>query len=69
MPLRRDLDRGRNPNVFSGAGIRLLAVDDNPVGLTVLRHVLKRHGMNVDCASSGTEALDLAAQNRATIWC
>jgi two-component system, sensor histidine kinase and response regulator len=63
LPLRRaGADRSRNSVVPTAAGPRILAVDDNPVGLTVLRHVLKRHGMRVDCASSGEEALKTAAQ-------
>jgi two-component system sensor histidine kinase/response regulator len=42
----------------------ILAVDDNLVGLTVLRHALQREGMQVDCASSGREALDAASRRR-----
>jgi len=41
-------------------GPRLLAVDDNPVGLTVLRHLLERKGLRVDCAGSGADALRAA---------
>jgi CheY-like chemotaxis protein len=62
LPLRRaNTDRARNQIAPTAAGPRILAIDDNPVGLTVLRHVLKRHGMQVDTASSGPEALDAAA--------
>jgi CheY-like chemotaxis protein len=39
-------------------------VDDNQVGLTILRHALHRHGMNVDTASSAREALDAASRRR-----
>jgi CheY-like chemotaxis protein len=42
----------------------ILAVEDNPVGMTVLRHILQRRHMNVDCASSGQQALDAASQRR-----
>jgi CheY-like chemotaxis protein len=45
-------------------GPLILAVDDNQVGLTILRHALHRHGMNVDCASSAREALDAATRRR-----
>ena len=64
LPLRRPVaDRGARGGVTpEAAGPRVLAIDDNPVGLTVLRHVLKRHGMQVDCASSAEEALALAAR-------
>jgi CheY-like chemotaxis protein len=40
----------------------VLAVDDNPVGLTILRHALQRHQLDVDCACGGREALDAAAR-------
>jgi CheY-like chemotaxis protein len=42
----------------------ILAVEDNPVGQTVLRHALERRSVQVDCAMSGFEALDLAAKKR-----
>jgi len=64
LPLRRaSFDRGaRNAITPTAAGPWILAIDDNPVGLTVLRHVLKRHGMHVDCAAGGPEALDAASR-------
>jgi two-component system sensor histidine kinase/response regulator len=46
------------------AGPVVLAVDDNPVGLTVLRHALHRHHLQVDCVCGGREALE-AASHRA----
>src|SRR5712691_5756389 len=36
-------------------GPSILAVEDNPVGLVVLRHTLERHGVHVDCATTGRE--------------
>jgi CheY-like chemotaxis protein len=42
----------------------ILAVEDNPVGLTVLRHALERRSADVDCAMSGAAALDLARNRR-----
>jgi CheY-like chemotaxis protein len=42
----------------------VLAVEDNPVGLLVLRHTLERHGVHVEWATTGRAALDLAAQRR-----
>jgi len=42
----------------------ILAVDDNPVGLTVLRHLLERRGLRVHTVSSGEQALR-AARDRA----
>jgi len=40
---------------------RILAVDDNPVGLMVLRHSLKARAVRVDTATNGLEAVDAAA--------
>jgi len=42
----------------------VLAVDDNPVGLTVLRHALERHHLEVHCAASARQALEAAALRR-----
>lgn len=63
LPLRRvGADRGARAALQTGLGPAVLAVDDNPVGLTVLRHVLQRHGMQVDCAASGQQALEAAGR-------
>jgi CheY-like chemotaxis protein/anti-sigma regulatory factor (Ser/Thr protein kinase) len=66
LPLRpAPSDRGNRGAADPAApGPVILAVDDNPVGLTVLRHALQRLGMQVDCASSGMEALDAASRRR-----
>jgi CheY-like chemotaxis protein len=45
-------------------GPAILAVDDNSVGLTVLRHALRRRYSNVSCVSSGEEALAEAKRRR-----
>ncbi len=42
----------------------ILAVEDNPVGLRVLRHVLQRRNFQVVCATSGREAIDAARAQR-----
>jgi CheY-like chemotaxis protein len=47
---------------ISGARPAILAVEDNPVGLTVLRHALARRSVEVDCATSGASALEAAAK-------
>jgi CheY-like chemotaxis protein len=64
LPLRAAAeDRGGRGALASGAsGPMILAVDDNLVGLTVLRHALQRNGMQVDCAANGPEALDAASR-------
>jgi CheY-like chemotaxis protein len=66
LPLRPAVaDRGVRPiPTPPGPGPAILAVDDNPVGQTVLRHALQRHGLQVDCAASGPEALDAASRRR-----
>lgn len=42
----------------------ILAVEDNPVGLRVLRHVLQRRNFQVVCATSGREAIEAAKAQR-----
>jgi CheY-like chemotaxis protein len=42
----------------------VLAVEDNPVGLMVLRHSLKGRPLNVDTASDGLEAVQAATARR-----
>jgi CheY-like chemotaxis protein len=39
-------------------GPAVLAVEDDPIGMTVLRHVLQRRLKNVDCVASGRAALE-----------
>ncbi len=46
------------------AGPAILAVDDNSVGLTVLRHALERRYHNLAFATSGLEALKAAASRQ-----
>jgi CheY-like chemotaxis protein len=41
---------------------QILAVEDNPIGLMVLKHALKRHQIQVDTASSGRGALEAAGK-------
>jgi len=63
LPLRLPIaDRNvRAATAQNASGPVVLAVDDNAVGLTVLRHALKRNGIQVECVSSGQEALDAAS--------
>lgn len=62
LPLRRPGAERATRDASRSAGPAILAVDDNPVGLTVLRRALQRHGMQVDCAASGQEALEAASR-------
>lgn len=43
-------------------GPLILAVEDNPIGLRVLRHVLQRRNFRVVCATSGKEAIEAARE-------
>ena len=45
------------------ADFPVLLVEDNEVSRTVVRHMLTPRGYRVDCASTGTEAIEKAAQN------
>jgi CheY-like chemotaxis protein len=45
-------------------GPAVLAVEDDPIGITVLRHVLQRRLKNVDCVASGQQALDAVARKQ-----
>ena len=47
----------------SRRGLRILAVDDDPTSLFLLRRVLQEEGHEVVCASDGAEALRLALEN------
>ncbi len=63
LPLQRGLSSPpplRSSNLQEGPAI--LAVDDNSVGLKVLRHALERRYQNVECVSSGLEALAAATR-------
>jgi CheY-like chemotaxis protein len=67
LPFRHPVaDRGEHGGWASDSvdGPLVLAVDDNPVGLTVLRHALQRHHLRVECATGGREALEMAARRR-----
>jgi diguanylate cyclase (GGDEF)-like protein len=44
-------------------GLRILAVDDDPTSLFLLRRVLREEGHEVLCASDGAEALRMALEN------
>ena len=58
VPLRRPA-AGETPQARpADLGPAVLAVEDDPIGITVLRHVLQRRLKNVDCVGSGREALE-----------
>jgi CheY-like chemotaxis protein len=65
LPLRQSAEPApENPGLKLGFRPAVLAVEDNPVGQTVLRHLLGRHNVEVDSAMSGPAALALAATRR-----
>ena len=64
LPLRRPGDSIYGNQGAPITGPAILAVEDNPVGLTVLRHSLERRHVRVDGAMSGRAALEAAAKYR-----
>jgi CheY-like chemotaxis protein len=46
------------------SGATILAVEDNPIGLMVLQHALRRYQIHVDTASSGRAALEAASKRQ-----
>jgi CheY-like chemotaxis protein len=62
VPLRRPAATEAQQARGADLGPAVLAVEDDPIGITVLRHVLQRRLKNVDCVSSGREALEAAAR-------
>ena len=61
LPIRSPAAPPSAVEPHSGDGPPILAVDDNPVGLMVLRHSLKGRAVQVDTASDGSEAIRAAA--------
>ena len=62
VPLRRPTAAEGQTSRVADLGPAVLAVEDDPIGITVLRHVLQRRLKNVDCVASGREALQAAAR-------
>ena len=62
VPLRRPAAAEGQQARPADLGPAVLAVEDDPIGITVLRHVLQRRLKNVDCVTSGREALEAAAR-------
>ncbi len=66
LPLRLPADTAHENGLVGSneTGPAILAVDDNPIGLTVLRHSLERRNIRVECVLSGSAALEAAAKRR-----
>jgi CheY-like chemotaxis protein len=62
VPLRRPTAAEGQTSRVADLGPAVLAVEDDPIGITVLRHVLQRRLKNVDCVASGREALQAVAR-------
>jgi CheY-like chemotaxis protein len=63
VPLRGSVPAPESQHArAAGLGPAVLAVEDDPIGMTVLRHVLQRRLKNVDCVGSGREALEAVAR-------
>jgi len=58
VPLRRPAAAESQNGRLADLGPAVLAVEDDPIGITVLRHVLQRRLKNVHCVASGREALE-----------
>lgn len=56
-------ESGNDPAREARRGLRILAVDDDPTSLFLLRRVLQEEGHEVLCASDGAEALRIALEN------
>jgi CheY-like chemotaxis protein len=67
LPLKASIegaDYGAIASSSASGRKSILIVEDNEVSQTVVCHLLKRHGFDLHCASSGTEALQAAATQR-----
>jgi CheY-like chemotaxis protein/two-component sensor histidine kinase len=68
LPLRQpggmEPATGQSRESAESSGPIIMAVDDNPVGLKVLRHMLGRRHYRVDCFESAQTALEAAAARR-----
>ena len=63
IPIRLPAERVPMENL-AGDWPLVLAVEDNPVGLLVLRHALARHPIQADTAANGFAALEAAGKRR-----
>jgi CheY-like chemotaxis protein len=67
LPHRRAGEAEAIPEIIAPAPVNgplILAVEDNPIGLRVLRHVLQRRNFQVVCATSGKEAIEAARTHK-----
>ena len=63
VPLRLPADFARNLDTDSARG-RVLVVDDDEIARTIVRHVLGRRALDVDCVGDGPAAINAAARSQ-----
>jgi len=63
VPLRLPADFARNQDTDSARG-RVLVVDDDEIARTIVRHVLGRRALDVDCVGDGPAAINAAARSQ-----
>ena len=64
IPVRRTAAEAPPLEKLAGERPLILAVEDNAVGLLVLRHALERHAVQLDAAADGYAALEAAGKRR-----
>jgi CheY-like chemotaxis protein len=63
LPFRLPLESGTAPEAKKSRG-RVLVVDDNSIAQTIACHALRRQSFEVECASDGRSALEVASGSR-----
>ena len=56
--------RRRGEPLFVASDVKILAVDDNKVNLTVIKGLLRKTGAQITCVTSGKECLECASKER-----
>lgn len=64
MQMRAGKKKEKSQTLFTAPGAKVLAVDDSTMNLAVIKGLLKRTEMELDCAESGKEALELTRSKK-----
>lgn len=62
--MRTGKKKEKSQTLFTAPGAKVLAVDDSTMNLAVIKGLLKRTEMELDCAESGKEALELTRSKK-----
>lgn len=62
--MRAGKKKEKSQTLFTAPGAKVLAVDDSTMNLAVIKGLLKRTEMELDCAESGKEALELTKSKK-----